>query len=97
MKKNIDLGKYDLNQLLRDPSLIHKIQDNLMKLNGEGMWIAGIRELANTNVKTCIKYIIEQYYAAPKNVKELIGRETLDLIEQFEGITLADDIKDINI
>lgn len=66
-----------------------------MALKGEGIWITGIRDLAKDNVSNCIKYIVSQYYDNPKEVKKLIGRETLDLIEEFEGITLADDIKNV--
>jgi len=93
--KNVNLGKYDLNQLLRNPGTIHRIQDNLMDLKGEGVWIAGIRDLAKGNIGYCIKYIISQYDDNPKEVTKLIGKETLKLIEEFEGITLADDIKNV--
>lgn len=95
--KKIDLGKYDLNQLLRNPGLIHKIQDNLMDITDTGFLGISIKQIAKDDIKGCIKMIIDQYWDNPKVMTKIVGRETLNLIEEFEGVTLADDLKDINI
>jgi threonine dehydrogenase-like Zn-dependent dehydrogenase len=95
--KKVDLGKYDLTQLLRNPGLIHKIQDNLMTIKNESIIGGAIREIAKDDIKACIKMIVSQYYDNPKVMTEIVGRDTLNFIEEFEGITLADDLKDINI
>lgn len=95
--KNIDLGKYDLNELLRNPGLVHKIQDNLMSITDTGFVAISIRQIAKDDIKGCIKMVIDQYRDNPKVMTRIVGTETLKLIEEFEGITLADDLKNINI
>jgi hypothetical protein len=42
-----------------------------------------------------IKMILEQYSTNPPLIKKLVGVETLKLIEEYEGITLADDLENI--
>lgn len=93
--KKIDLGKYDLNQLLRNPMTIHKIQDNLRELKGTDLLTSSFRNGASEDLKGTIKEIITQYHCNSKLITKIVGKETLNLIEQFEGITLADDIKDV--
>lgn len=95
--KKIDLGKYDLNQLLRNPGLIHRIQDNLTAITDTGFVGISIKQMAKDDIKGCIKMIIDQYRDNPKVITKIVGKETLKLIEEFESITLADDLKDINI
>ena len=94
---NINLGKYDLNQLLRNPGTIHRIQKNLSELKDDSLFAQSIKAGAYTNISACIREIVEQYRDNPVVVKRIIGKETLGLIEEFKGITLADDLKDINI
>lgn len=91
----VNLGKYDLNQLLRNPGTIHRIQKNLSELEGESLFAQSMRQGAYKNISACIREIIEQYRDNPVLVKKIIGKETLSLIEEFKGITLADDIKTI--
>ena len=96
MKPNkVDLGKYDLNQLLRDPSLVHKIQDALMEIKGDGLFTKTIREGAKTDIKECIRMLVQQYGCNPSEIKRIVGVETLAMIEEFTGETLADDLKNI--
>lgn len=94
-KNKLDLGKYDLNQLLRNPGTIHRIQKNLSELKGDSLFAESMRQGAYTNISACIREIIEQYRDNSKLVIKIIGKETLALIEEFKGITLADDIKGI--
>lgn len=93
--KNIDLGKYDLNKLLRNPGLIHNIQDSLMGIKGDGLFTKTIREGAKKDIKECIRMIVQQYGCNAAEIKRIVGRETLDMIDEFEGITLADDLKNV--
>lgn len=91
----VDLSRYDLNEFPVNPMLIHKIQDGLSELKGEDMWTMAIKTGAQRNVKQVIKTIISAYQDNPPTVRELIGKEILGWIEEYEGITLADDIKNI--
>lgn len=93
--KNIDLGKYDLNELLRNPGLVHKIQDNLMSITDTGFVAISIKQIAKDDIKGCIKMIVDQYRDNPPMMIKIVGKETLKMIEEFEGITIADDLKDI--
>lgn len=95
--KKTDLGKYDLKQVLRNPGLIHQIQDNLCAMKGDGLLTSSLREGARTNIREAIKTIVDQYPVNPSYIKNVVGEDTLKLIEEFLGITLANDIKPINI
>lgn len=93
--RNYDLSKVDLNKVLRNPTLILSIQDKLMALKGDGFFTAAIRAGAKRNIKDCIRTIIDAYKDNPDAIKKIIDKETLEMIEEHEGITLADDIKDV--
>lgn len=95
MKNNVDLGKYDLNQLLRNPGLVHSIQDALMKIEGDGAFTKIIREGAWTDINECIKMIVAQYPHNPKMIIKIVGKKTLEMIEEFAGVTLANDLNDV--
>lgn len=96
MKPNsIDLRKYDLKQLLRDPSLIHKIQDNLCKIEGDELLQVALRNGAVNKIQETIRTVIHTYRDNPKMAIRIVGKETLAMIEEFSGITLADDLKDV--
>lgn len=93
MKKNIDLGKYDLNQLLRNPGLIHRIQDKLRSLDGGkliltggsiGMAIVAYRDMA---IDPLIKIL---YKEERQKVIELIGKDIMDDILEYMGETPDD-------
>lgn len=94
-KNSIDLRKYDLKQLLRDPSLIHKIQDALMEIKGEGLLHMAIREGAKKDIKETIRTVIHTYRDNPRLAIEVVGKKTLEMIEEFTQITLADDLKNV--
>lgn len=96
MKPNsIDLRKYDLKQLLRDPSLIHKIQDALCKIEGDGLLQQAIRAGAEKDIKETIRTVIHTYRDNPRMAIKIVGKDTLEMIEQFTGTTLADDLKGV--
>ncbi len=89
---NIDLGKYDLNKLLRNPSLIHQIQDSLEELREDDLIITAIKRGAKENIVKCIEMIISQYKRNPKLMTDIIGTPTLQLIAEFEGVETIDDL-----
>lgn len=97
MKDNRNLGKYDLNKLLRNPALIHRIQDNLMALQGEGVFSQTLRDNARDKPRMCIKMIAEQYQTNEREIIEIVGKPTIELIQEYLGLTLADDLKTIRI
>lgn len=89
--KNINLGKYDLNKLLRNPATIHLIQDKLRELPGNDLLSEAYRQGAN-NPDKVIKQIISDYEDNSRLVIETVGFDILKLIEEYEDITLAADI-----
>jgi nitrogen regulatory protein PII-like uncharacterized protein len=91
----INLGKYKLSQLLRNPAIIHLIQDNLQAIKEGGVLGEAYRNGATNNLNQCIKQIISDYRDNPKLVTEIVGINTLEMIEEFTGETLADDLKGI--
>ena len=94
--KNVNLGQYDLKQLLRDPSLIHRIEDKIADLKGDSLFVMSIRASGSyKNTRQAMNEIIDQYRDNPKLTTQLIGRDLLDMIEEFDGITLADDIGNV--
>lgn len=94
---NRDLGKYDLNKIFRNPMLIHRIQDKLRELKCETFLGTVIKEGAKTDIKGTIKLIVDYYYDNPRIIKETVGKDTLELIEEFIGVPFADDLKDIPV
>jgi hypothetical protein len=90
-----NLGQYDLNKLLRNPMLIHRIQDNLLALKDESIFAQSLRDHAKNSPQECVKMIIDQYKDNPPLVTKIVGKETLNLIEEYEGITLADDLDNV--
>lgn len=95
MKKKVDLGKYDLSQLLRNPGLVHSIQDALIAIPDLGFLSNTIKEGAKSNIEECIKMIVSQYGDNPQMITRIVGKKTLEMIEEFTGKTLADDLKNI--
>jgi len=93
MEDNRNLGKYDLKKLLRNPATIHNIQDKLRELKGRDLLSEAYRNGAN-NPDKVIKQIISDYQDNPSLVIKIVGMDILNLIEEFECITLADDIPD---
>lgn len=95
MKNKTDLGKYDLNKLLRNPGLIHKIQDNLLALKHDSLFAEALIMGAKDTPKKCVQMIIDQYPNDPKLILEIVGKDTLKLIEEYECISLSDDLKNV--
>lgn len=93
--KNVNLGKYDLNKLLRNPGLIHRIQDNLLALKDDSLFADALRKGAKDTPDSCVKTIISQYRDNPQMIAKIVGKETLKLIEEYENITLADDLDNV--
>lgn len=91
-KSKNNLGKYDLNQLLRDPSLIHKIQDNLTSLKGSDLLTEAYRSGAIKDLGETMRQIVSDYRDNSKMTTEIVGEKTLKMIEEYKGITLADDL-----
>lgn len=91
--KNINLSQYDLKKLLRNPALIHKIQDNLVDLKGDSLFANAIRAGAISNPQGAIKMIADQYRDNPKLVVEIVGKETMEMIFEYEGMESEDDLK----
>ena len=91
----VNLSQYDLKKLLRNPGLIHKIQDNLVDLKGDSLFANAIRAGAISNPQEAIKMIREQYNDNPKLVAEIVGVETMKLIFEFEGVESVDDLEGI--
>lgn len=92
---NVNLGKYNLQAMLRNPALIHQIQDRLTAITEGGILGAAIQKGARDNIQGTIRMIVSQYRDNPKLLTEIVGAETLALIEEFTGQTLADDLKDV--
>jgi hypothetical protein len=91
----IDLGKAfkdftekELNLIWTNPFLIHRIQDNLCALQGDGILIKVFRENAAKHISGVIQMIIDQYKDNPSGIEKMVGRETLKLIEEYKGISL---------
>jgi len=90
-----DLGNYDLKKLLRNPMTIHKIQDNLMALKGDSLMAEAIRVGANKNLRGCIKMIASQYGDNPELMTQIVGKESIALIAEYEGIELDTNPNDL--
>lgn len=86
-KSKIDLGK-SFEKMMRDPSLIHKIQDNLIALRSNSIMGLSIRKSAVENIQGCIDSIINAYSDNPYSVSQLVGEPTMKMIEEFTGIEL---------
>lgn len=88
MNKN-NLGKYDLNQLLRNPGLVHKIQDNLIGLDWGNLMLSGsilgvsIVSYAKTAIEPLIKILHSEAAKDREQVTKLIGEETMKLIDEY--------------
>lgn len=96
LNPNIDYGKA-LKQMTENPfpvnpALIHKIQDGLIALPGESLLAIAYRNHAKENIQSCIDRIIFDYPDNPRIIIEVVGKEILDWIEEYKGITLADDL-----
>ncbi len=94
---NINLGKYDLNKLLRNPMLIHQIQDNLLSLNQmellkSGILGAAIVSYAKIAPAACISILSK---AGRQEVINLIGKPTMLLIDEYMGGQSQPDPQDI--
>jgi len=83
--KKIDLGKYDLKQILRNPALIHTIQDALGGLQGDDLLSMAIRRGATDDLAECLKMIVGGYEDNPSMLTEIVGIETLRQIEEYLG------------
>lgn len=79
-------------QALRSPGLIHRIQDALTGLQGQGVYQEALRRGAKNNIGECIERIVEDYRTNPPYMVQIVGQEVLKMIEEFKGITLADDL-----
>lgn len=95
IKPGIDLAKYDLNKLLRNPGIVHNIQDSICALEGETILHFAYREGAKKDIENCIDSIISAYQDNPRMIREIVGGQILGWIEEYRGITLADDIKNV--
>lgn len=92
---NVNLGKYDLNKLLRNPALIHRIQDNLLALKDDSLFADALRKGAKDTPDSCVKTIISQFRDNPPMITRIVGKETLKLIEEFSGTSFTDDLNDV--
>lgn len=97
MNRNINLNKYNLNKVLRNPGLIHSIQDNLMGIKEGGILGEAIRKAAKDTPNAAVKLVVECYRDNPRLMKELVGTKTLSDIEEYLCITLADDLEGVNL
>ena len=92
---NIDFGKYNLNKMLRNPMIIHRIQDNLLVLdqmellmNG-GIIGAAIVSYSKISPSAVVKILAKENR---EKVTSLIGIDTMKLIDEYmEGETDSPD------
>ncbi len=80
-----NLGKYDLNRVLRNPMLIHVIQDELEALQGQSIMAAAIRWGAVDSLQDCLKMIVGQYRENPRLMTGIMGIDLLRKIEEYRG------------
>lgn len=87
MNKNnpkIDYGKA-LNKL-RNPALIHKIQDKLNSLEGKDPLEVAIRNMAVSNPNKAIMFCYDSHKENPLMIDEMLGKETITDIYEYLGI-----------
>ena len=77
MKDKRNLGQYDLNKLLRNPALIHQIQDALLTLKDESLFAQSLRDNAKDKPGECVKMIVDQYRDNPPMIIKIVGKDTL--------------------
>lgn len=93
MKANkLNLGKYNLNKVLRNPGLIHRIQDGLMELKGEDMVSLAFKRGAKNNIKQCIKSVVSAYHDNSEMILGIVGEKIMNWIWEHEGIETKDDL-----
>lgn len=97
MKDNRNLGRYNLKTLLRNPGLIHRIQDNFAANTHPGIFGQTLRDNAVSDIGGCIRMVADQYQDNSKLVTEVVGRETIKLMCEYLGIDLADDFKSLKL
>lgn len=106
LKSPTDLGKYPLKELLNpfpaNPMLIHKIQDAFTKIEAGklllgGMVGASIFAYGQAQPKVVIKFIHETYQHHPEQVIEVIGKETMKLIDEYMESSVKDIVDDIPV
>lgn len=85
MNTEINLGQYDLKTMLRNPGLIHSIQDNLIELKGDSLMAEAIRNGAKKNIKSCIEMIVSQAKDNYPLMERIVGKENMELINEYEG------------
>ena len=98
---NIDLGKYNLNKMLRNPMVIHRIQDNLLALDQmELLMNGGIIGAAIVSYSKICPSVVVKILAKEnrEQVTSLIGIDTMKLIDEYmEGEKDPDDLKDLDV
>lgn len=82
--KNVDYGKaFDK---LRNPALIHKIQDVLVNIKGEGLLQQIVRNLAEENPAKAIELMHNCNTDNPRMAEEIVGKECIGWINEYFGI-----------
>lgn len=72
---------------LRNPMLIHKIQDALLNLKTQGLMSDSIRAGAKNNIGQTVQMIWEQKHS--ELMLETVGIEILEMIGEYRGETAS--------
>ena len=65
------------------PMAIHHIQDKLIALEGNQLFISVLRETAAKDIDEAIKSVLDAYTVSPDLINEMVGFELVDDILQF--------------
>lgn len=83
MNNSVNLGQYNLKRLLVNPMLIPKIQDALADIKEGGILGEAIRNGAYKNIAGTIKMILSQHKDNPGMITEIVGEDTLQMIDEY--------------
>ena len=87
MKNNVNLGesfnKFKAETFPHNPMKIHWIQDELMKVKGDGILAHVIREGAKNDIITTLKMIMDYERANPVVMCEMLGEILLNEIDDW--------------
>ncbi len=86
----INYGKSldSLNRELRNPMLVHKIQDAILAIESESILAISFKKSAKENIGGCIASVYTAYEDNSFLICQLLGKEIINLISEFTGKTL---------
>lgn len=72
-----------LANTMRNPALIHQIQDKLTAIPHTDFFSMCIRQSSKVSLNQCIKELYEQWCDIPEKIEGYVGKDTMLLIKEF--------------